>query len=275
MPLMLPQHADRLEAAGLQPVAAVLARAARPSIRLRPSRPADERDVPVGASKLGGHPDLGPALYWPSAGGSPLCFVAQVNLAEVHPFDAGELLPAEGLLSFFYDAVHQPWGYDRLHRASWAVLYEPLGARLARQFPDAGAVVAGFPCLRLRPEPEMTSVPWESADMAALALTHDQREAYADLLEPDDSVAHRLLGHPDPIQGDMQSECHEVWQATVIARSWGHSVVPTDWRLLLQIDSEPEAHMTWGDAGRLYYWIPRQALAQRDWDQVWVQLQCC
>ncbi|MCR8632194.1 YwqG family protein [Paenibacillus radicis (ex Xue et al. 2023)] len=29
----------------------------------------------------------------------------------------------------------------------------------------------------------------------------------------------------------------------------------SDWKLLLQIDSEEEIGMMWGDAGRIYFWI--------------------
>jgi hypothetical protein len=39
--------------------------------------------------------------------------------------------------------------------------------------------------------------------VAALNLTRDQQFAYADLFEGGGETMHRLLGHPDPIQGDM------------------------------------------------------------------------
>lgn len=49
----------------------------------------------------------------------------------------------------------------------------------------------------------------------------------------------------------------------------------TEWELLLQLDShENEANMMWEDMGRLYFCIPRTALAQRDFGAVWTVLQC-
>jgi len=33
--------------------------------------------------------------------------------------------------------------------------------------------------------------------------------------------------------------------------------------------------MMWGDVGRIYYWIRRNALATRDFDQTWLVFQCC
>jgi uncharacterized protein YwqG len=32
--------------------------------------------------------------------------------------------------------------------------------------------------------------------------------------------------------------------------------------------------MMWGDGGRLYFWIPRESLAQRRFEDVWMILQC-
>jgi uncharacterized protein YwqG len=48
-----------------------------------------------------------------------------------------------------------------------------------------------------------------------------------------------------------------------------------EWRLLLQIDSEQDAGMLWGDVGRIYYWIRARDLAARHLDQAWLILQCC
>jgi uncharacterized protein YwqG len=47
-----------------------------------------------------------------------------------------------------------------------------------------------------------------------------------------------------------------------------------DWLLLLQLDSDDDADMMWGDAGRLYFWINKNDLARRDFSKVWMILQC-
>jgi uncharacterized protein YwqG len=46
------------------------------------------------------------------------------------------------------------------------------------------------------------------------------------------------------------------------------------WVLLLQVDSDDDAELMWGDAGRLFFWIPEEALAAGDFSAVFVQLQC-
>lgn len=66
----------------------------------------------VGASKVGGEPDLPEAFAWPSVEGQPLHFVAQFDLREVSDaawrepdFRASLALPTAGLLSLFHDPV--------------------------------------------------------------------------------------------------------------------------------------------------------------------------
>ena len=87
---------------------------------------------------------------------------------------------------------------------------------------------------------------------------------------------HRLLGYGDDIQGGVESGWH--WLAKAITAT--EPVVPAvsgvqkiDWRLLLQVDSD-ENGMTWGDVGRVYYGLPRQALSARDFSQTIADLHC-
>jgi uncharacterized protein YwqG len=48
-----------------------------------------------------------------------------------------------------------------------------------------------------------------------------------------------------------------------------------DWLLLLQVDSDDDAGMMWGDSGRLSFWIRKQDAASNDFTKVWMVLQCC
>jgi len=47
-----------------------------------------------------------------------------------------------------------------------------------------------------------------------------------------------------------------------------------DWVLLLQVDTDDDAGMMWGDCGLIYFWIRREDLARRDFSNVWMILQC-
>ena len=47
-----------------------------------------------------------------------------------------------------------------------------------------------------------------------------------------------------------------------------------DWRLLMQIDTDDDADMMWGDAGMIYFWIRDQDLRARRFDKTWMIFQC-
>jgi uncharacterized protein (TIGR02996 family) len=85
-------------------------RLARPALRLKKVG----GKVAVGASKIGGLPDLPPGFRWPPGGDCHAIynddtggtdrlagFLAQINFAEIAHTQAARELPAEGLLSFF------------------------------------------------------------------------------------------------------------------------------------------------------------------------------
>ncbi|GGS07152.1 DUF1963 domain-containing protein [Deinococcus sedimenti] len=63
--------------------------------------PQDDATLPLGTSKVGGHPDLRPDSWPRDAGGQPMTFAAQFNLTDLQAFDEDHLLPQAGLLSFF------------------------------------------------------------------------------------------------------------------------------------------------------------------------------
>ena len=68
--------------------------------------------IPLGASRLGGDPDLPPHIDWPYNGKTPLSFIAQINFADSKPHDHDDRLPASGILYLFYDCEAENWGFD-------------------------------------------------------------------------------------------------------------------------------------------------------------------
>ena len=53
-------------------------------------------------------------------------------------------------------------------------------------------------------------------------MSRDEVFAYADLFDREDATIHRLLGHPDPVQGDMQVECQLVTNGLHCGDSTGY-----------------------------------------------------
>jgi len=93
---------DLLIAYGLGRIATVLERDAYPSIRLT-AHTAHEDEIAIGRSKFGGSPDLPIDYVWPHYNGSPVSFIAQINLSEISRDDLRHTLPPSGILHFFFD----------------------------------------------------------------------------------------------------------------------------------------------------------------------------
>jgi uncharacterized protein YwqG len=273
-----------LARAGLQKVAQNVPGLVRPSIRLI-ARPVDESSLAFGVSKLGGLPDLSHGTGWPSGKGAPLSFVAQLRLEDVHNFTAASDLPAQGLLSFFYDAQQSTYGADPADRGGWQVLYSTPSAAVPLERLSAPAAIpteARFTACTLNFVEEATlpgqlaldapTVHWTKDDQAAYERFLGTFSAQADPKEP----RNRLLGHADTLQDDMRIECQLAANGISDAndpRAAALAPGALDWRLLLQVDSDFHAGMRWADAGMLYFWIEDAALRSGRFDNTWVVLQ--
>ncbi len=277
----LADYRDRLAEAGLDDYAERLCQLAGPSVRLIPDPAAA---VLPGGSRLGGRPALPESRPWPTQDGLPLSLIAQLDLAELARHDSDKALPSDGLLLFFYDAASQQgWGFDPDDRGSSAVVHVPADEVAGERPPPAPIPVEGvFPPIALTPSVELTFVPWESATVKSFGMSQDDWYAYAEALPESNGTRHRLLGHPDPIQGDMQLECQLASNGLYCGDPSGYKdpraarLRPgaVEWRLLLQVDTEDQVNMMWGDVGRIYYWIRDEDLAARRWDRSWLVLQC-
>ncbi|HEY6629628.1 MAG TPA: YwqG family protein, partial [Acidimicrobiia bacterium] len=192
-------------------------------------------------------------------------------------------LPREGLLSFFYDSEQGVWGFDPAERGAWRVLCTGAEATVTRRAtPDEVPDDARYGAVRLVPTVEVSHTGFESDEFEALGMSDDEQLAYVEATEDVDSLAHRMLGYPDTIQGDMRFECqlvsHGLYAGDTSAyegpRASELKSGSAEWQLLLQVDSDPDAQMMWGDGGRLYFWMSEDAIRGRDWESAWMILQC-
>lgn len=257
----------------------------RPAVELRPGGP---RSAPGVGFQWGGQPALPLDVSWPQWDGRSLAFIAQIDLGMIPTSLAAEGYPRQGRLLFFYDAEQSTWGFDTKDAGSFTVIYlsDP-GVELA--VPDWPADLPEYARYKLCPlEPiEILSLPpFED-------LTEDDRlkgdslvDSYDELLELMDgggwSERGLIGGYPDQIQNEMTRQCAEMAirlsrNDATIARpqlAAGHRETAEAWRLLLQVPSESEAEMMWGDVGCLYFWICESDLRDARFDRVWMILQC-
>ena len=114
--------------------------------------------------------------------------------------------------------------------------------------------------------------------------TEEEGEIYSEFMSkyPIKGPQHQLFGWPAPIQNEMELECQLASNGVYVGGPEGYRdpraealrAGASDWVLLLQIDSDDDAAMTWGDAGMIYFWIRRRDLDQCRFDKVWLILQC-
>ena len=240
-------------------------------------------ELPVGSTKIGGSPDLPEGLAWPTWGGTPLAFVAQVNCAELRDSSIAGELPPLGLLAFFYDAEQSTWGIGLDEVGSWrthfieAVEASPLERRaLPEELPDHGRYREW--CVEF--EESLTLPGWETQQVSSLGLKPREKDLYFELTEEvtGEGPRHKILGHPEKGQGDMQLDCqlaaHGVYlespEAYTSSRARELAPGSTDWRLLLQIDSEERVRMKGEPWERIYFWIRENDLVHRNFESTWM-----
>jgi uncharacterized protein YwqG len=236
----------------------------------------------VATSKLGGAPDLPAGFAWPTYADKALAFVAQLRLAEMPPTAREALaLPEDGLLSFFYEADEQPWGFDPSHRgAAKVMLTTDLGSLARVELPAVLSEASRFAELPVRAAATMRLPSLESLD-----LERDQLVSYNQALEADETSTehtHLFGGYASEIQGAMERECALVTHGISVGEGWDSSAPSlgpllaraAGYRLLLQLDSDELMGSAWGDGGRLYFWMHEDDLRAKRFDASWCILQC-
>lgn len=292
---------NRLDKSGLGKYFDKLQPVLRNTIRLY-QKATDENDIAIGQTKIGGKPDLPPEITWVTETNivrttekrflifnsrkeetitKPLSFIAQINLLETSTFDKENLLPKTGMLYFFYSAEQEVWGFDPKDENKFKVIYwNGEFTKLKRaEFPNTLPEYSRFkPC--------------SVGIKAEVSLPSYGQEVYEDFADGDDDKywehvynvgnLNKLLGYSDNIQNEMELECELVTNGLYCGDASGYNdpkakaLEPNarNWRLLLQIDSNEENEMMWGDGGRIYFWIKKDDLLNRQFNKSWFILQC-
>jgi len=253
----------RILASPLRDHAAELLALTRPAVELHPLR--QPRSSRPGGTSSGGMPDVGPDFDWPRAHDErPLSFLLQLDLAELTQLPAAAPLPTSGLLSFFYDTIRQPWGLRHSEIDLWRVVYTPGDVPLRRWQSSLPRLTARrrLPEVALVPHASDTlphQLPFDYSDFYDIDC--DPEHAYStQVLPPDDLPVHQVLGYPRPIQHDDHG----------VASGTGD-----EWVSLLQLDTDHRLGTSFGDCGKLHWYIRIDDLLCRRFDAVHVSLQCC
>lgn len=236
------------------------------------------------SSHIGGVPTVPGEFDWPRPSGPPLAFLAQLDLEQLARHPRIDWLPNTGFLLFFYDMTEQPWGFDPKHGTGWTVLYRPvMGPPTERAAPPDLPADGQLRRANVTFRPVQT-YPSALEGLADLHLTDREVDAFTTLQEArfEGAPQHQIGGHANPIQGDMELECQLVSNGLYCGDPSGYedprarTLEPGahEWRLLLQLDTDDELNIMWGDCGRLYFWIRELDARLQRFDRTWVILQC-
>jgi len=345
----LPAWSSRseLEAAlrhvGLGEWAPRLAELARHCILLVPGS-IDEGAAPIGASRLGGQPDMPPDLNWPlrppvmapwegpqagpvpgriTLGGRhwlhrllrtrqwkqavqrwersrqierdvrnrewPLSFVAQIDFAELHAVCALDGFPPTGRLLFFCDPFDWPWG-EEADQARVRVIFTEVPSdhlqrkAFPREFDDPRArelMPRGYALKTRVLRPTAWLLP-PASSFAGRLHWPGWTDALSDAYEQFWLALYAR--HPEALGLNGEAGIHQVggiaWSIqepveAACAKFAGDGPEFADnWQLVLQIDSDVEVGIEWGDAGRLYLCARKEELAAGRFDRCWTVMQC-
>jgi len=223
-------------------------------------------ELPLGASRFGGVPDLPPGAAWPERDGVPMEFIAQLRLADAAAPRPDDRLPAEGSLLFFYNSQ---WGSSDMDpdASCCAVLFHdgpdaalvrtpPPRVEWKSEFVDVtqfAPFIHGLATVTLEPT---VLVPGGVSPYITGALREFWQDFHSEhfaALAGADGQPYRenfLLGYVDE-------------QDYVDAHASG-----TDDQLLLQVDSDGAAEFQFGDCNKLFFLLTKDELAARDFTNV-------
>jgi hypothetical protein len=288
---------ELLVTAGLDEHAVTIREAVRPGWVLHP-QPAPSSGS-LGASKIGGQPDLGADEVWPtSAAGAPFTFLAQVNCATLPAGDSswsdGEApLIRTSLLRCFANLAEEPG--DCAAAVLLIDVARPLAPTPRPDFdappPDRDLTlelpevfVAALACLTL-PE-SLSGISGGFEDFSDRATRYGELTRTLRAASVDDSAAvgrrppHQFLGEPTSVQDDVRNTGAAAARSEYAAQLLGIETDPeltgrSAWRTLLGLHWDDRIGLYIEDLGAYHLLIPEVDLRACRFDRVVCSVGSC
>ena len=187
------------------------------------------------------------------------------------------------------------WGFDPKDRGCARVYwFEDISTLSAAEFPADMEEDFIMPMVKIALSQKPSYPSWQ--DFTEAFPDDDDDEAFNTAWEeltgedeedlPDRS---QLLGWPDVIQNSMFEECDIATKGYYLGNPEGWRKIPKDirqeaektakdrWMLLLQLDTVEcdDFELMFGDCGHIYFYITKEDLKARRFDNIWLILQCC
>lgn len=242
-------------------------------------------------SRVGGDPDLPPELQWPlTNAGTPMTFLAQLNLGELACHDAITLLPAHGFLYFFV-GIDEP-AYNIEHR----VLYVPedqYASVVRRVAPAMTALEQRYNGYRITARLSMEPPNYAYVDYDQIETDSIGFEEYEDLSfaisQSGSGEVAKLFGYPMGQHDDSEYEAalmiltganYSYNKSKALEQITAHFVGDEakakqeiqDTLLLLELESDNEVGFCWWDAGVLQFYIRKEDLMELRFERTYCSL---
>jgi len=267
------------------------------------TEPNEDNEI-LNKSKIGGKPYLPKDFVWPYYQELPLSFLSQINLEEVKSLDKDNLLPDKGMLYFFYELETQEWGFKPENKGCSKVFYyEDISNFELIDFPEDIEDYNIVPEFKVNFKSNISYPSYENFeklnendvllgtikeilqpganDVWVVKRNYDFYEEYMDNLESHT----KLLGYPDVVQNSMEEECVEVTRdfdmeaVKASPKKYKEEIkkAAENWILLFQMDTveTDDYELMFGDSGHIYFWIKKEDLKNKNFDNVWLILQSC
>jgi hypothetical protein len=232
-------------------ITAVLLPLVRPALKLGTGD-----GVPV---RLGGAPLLPPDEPWPEWNGRPLGFLGAIDFAAFACFGKIPGLPASTAAFYYATETPRPWGDEAAQRDGWRVFTGTLQTATPKTTPYPETTLAASPFLSL-PSPQEPAVQRVETIYSGILPVYTQlHAAWTRHTWPDNAPLHQLGGWPALVQRPVGPDCLYASTGRALDSPKPPSLTPEErrtaeeWRLLLQLDSDPRLGWYWGDPGRVYF----------------------
>lgn len=280
-----------IEMYAVEPYRKSLMKEIQPSVRLKTTGISCKE---LGKTKLGGCPDISRNISWAKSkfDNSYLSFLGQINLEEVEGFDEHELLPKKGMLYFFFNLDSGDDGKIMFSRE----VNELVKAVPPEEFKEEKKslikrLLTGKSKKRILKESEVEIYKeygypsWDS-----LRLERIQKITGTDIKpinafkegifedsygEEETTSNHHLLGNYKGIQ----NEFHELNFVDFKNRNLENLTISEigealQWKLLFQFDSDKNLEISWGDWGRIYFFILEDDLKNQNFENIRISADC-
>ncbi|MBR5074497.1 MAG: DUF1963 domain-containing protein [Bacteroidales bacterium] len=235
----------------------------------------------TGQTKFGGNPDVPDGFEWPKdSEGYPMSFILQINCSDIKKFDKENKLPKSGIFSFFYSWKNESMSYiDEDDDPS----YNPKIAQVYYYDLPEGMLHRQAPPKKLAKEYRMTEryvsfssqdcVPaWEDAIAMQIVDTDCSKIEYQSaMLESgtqgisDEDFNGSMLGYATPVEDDTLDEPQN---EILLLQLFSSNLIEED------EGTEEECYdpIEFGVEGKVYFYISKKDLAERDFSRVRCQL---